>query len=239
MKVFKSHFWYNKRQRNGIFFLILIIVILQALYFYMNFCSNTIIETTSPEIQYFQKQIDSLKLVALQNRKPKIFPFNPNFITDYKGSKLGMSIQEIDRLHGYRKQQKFVNSAREFQKITKISDSLLKKISPYFKFPDWVSKRNKALTKNDKEKSFSSSNFSKMNFSTQTISEKSTIQKININTASFKAILKIPNIDYKLCKAIFEYREEVAEIQHISEIKNIPNFPIDKYDIIVLYLKAE
>ena len=239
MKIFKSHFWYNKRQRNGVFFLVLMIVILQMVYFSMDFYSDKIIKITSPEISYFQKQIDSLKIVALENRKPKTFPFNPNYITDFKGSKLGMNIQEIDRLHAYRKQQKFVNSAKEFQQITKISDSLLKQISPYFKFPAWVIKRNKALAKNSKATLFSSSDFSNKGFSSEIVSKKPIIQKININTASFKAILRIPYINYELCKRIFEYREEVAEIQDISEIKNIPNFPIDKYDIIVLYLKAE
>ncbi|MEX6626198.1 ComEA family DNA-binding protein [Tenacibaculum salmonis] len=241
MNLFKPHFWYNKRQRNGVLFLVSIILILQFVYFYVDFSSDKIINTNSSEISYFQKQIDSLKIIALENIKPKIFPFNPNYITDFKGGKLGMSIQEMDRLHEYRKQRKFVNSVKEFQQITRISDSLLNEISPYFKFPDWVVKRNKLLAKNKKVTSFSSSNFSNVSFSTEISSEieKSIIKKININTASFKAILKIPNIDYELCKKIFEYRDEVAELQDISEIKNIDNFPIDKYDRIVLYLKAE
>ena len=49
-----------------------------------------------------------------------------------------MSLEEIDRLLAFRKTNKFVNSKREFQQVTKVSDSLLNKISPYFKFPDWV-----------------------------------------------------------------------------------------------------
>ena len=57
--------------------------------------------------------------------------------------------------------------------------------------------------------------------------------------ASFKALLKNPYIDYSLCKNIFEYRDEVAELQNISELKNIIDFPLDKYDRIVLYLNVE
>ena len=71
-------------------------------------------------------------------------PFNPNFITDFKGYKLGMSVDEINRLLAYRKTNRFVNSPEEFQQVTKVSDSLLKAIAPYFKFPDWVMKRNQA-----------------------------------------------------------------------------------------------
>ena len=51
-----------------------------------------------------------------------------------------MSAEEINRLHAYRAKNKWVNSRKEFQRITKVSDSLLKQIAPYFKFPDWVTK---------------------------------------------------------------------------------------------------
>ena len=43
----------------------------------------------------------------MATKKDTIYPFNPNFISDYKGYKLGMSIQEIDRLHQYRAQNKY------------------------------------------------------------------------------------------------------------------------------------
>ena len=298
MKLFKSHFWYNKRQRNGIFFLILIIVVLQFVYFFSDFSSQSMIDVSSDEILTFQKQIDSLRGIELENRKPEIFPFNPNYITDFKGEQLGMSLQEIDRLHKYRAQRKFVNSVIEFQEITKVSDSLLKRISPYFKFPDWVVKRNKSLklvnskdrsggeplskrievTTDDINKatqkdfevvngvgtviserivkyriklqgfSFTSQLYEVWGIDKSTVNrvlkrfkihQKPNIQQININTATFKEILKNPYINYELCKKIIEYRDEVAELQNILEIKNIDGFPIEKYDRIVLYLKAE
>ncbi|MGB1043152.1 MAG: hypothetical protein ACPGU6_07145, partial [Tenacibaculum sp.] len=107
MKIFKSHFWYNKRQRNGIFFLLLLIVVLQAIYVYVNFSSDDKVNTNTTELLAFQKELDSLKRIALEKRKPKIYPFNPNFITDFKGYQLGMSINEIDRLHFFRKKNKY------------------------------------------------------------------------------------------------------------------------------------
>ena len=39
-------------------------------------------------------------------------------------------------------------------------------------------------------------------------------------------------------KKIFEYKDEIAEFQDISELKNIKDFPMAKYDRIVLYLKS-
>jgi len=65
------------------------------------------------------------------------------------------------------------------------------------------------------------------------------IIKNNINSLSFKELLKNPYIDYELCKKIFDYKEEIAEFQDISELKNIKDFPLVKYDRIVLYLSAK
>ena len=295
MKILKSHFWYHKSQRNGIFFLILLILIVQSIIVFGNFSSDDKIDLNSKQVLAFHQQIDSLRTIEIENRKPKIYPFNPNYITDSKGEKLGMSINEIDRLLAFRTTNKFINSKSEFQKVTQISDSLLNKIAPYFKFPDWVVNQNLNSSLNGakqsyykkKEKKVSTTDINKataedfktingigdafserivkyrtrlQGFSIEdqlkevwgldkevankvlskfTIVDKPIISKINVNTATFKELLKNPYIDYTLCKKIFEYRDEVAELQNISELKNIKDFPLDKYERIVLYLETE
>ncbi|MBE7639865.1 helix-hairpin-helix domain-containing protein [Salegentibacter sp. BLCTC] len=139
MKPIKSHFVFSRSQQNGIFLLLCIIIILQGVYYFLNFRSDgSTEELTTEEIQDFQAQIDSLKQLQADANEVKIFPFNPNYITDFKGYTLGMSITEIDRLHRFRNKDKWINSAEDFQKVTGVSDSLLALISPYFKFPDWV-----------------------------------------------------------------------------------------------------
>jgi DNA uptake protein ComE-like DNA-binding protein len=301
MKISKSHFWYNKSQRNGVFLLIVLIVVLQVFIFVDVFADDKIIDTNNPELLAFQKHIDSLKAIEIESRKPKVYPFNPNYITDYKGEQLGMSLVEIDRLLAFRKTNKFVNSKEEFQNITKISDSLLNKISPYFKFPGWVVKQNESsnLSLQDTKQPFSKSGYKKKEIKISTtninkataedlqsisgigpafsnriikyrsklqgfsfddqlyevwglekevadrvlvifkIDEKPIIKKVNINTVEFKQLLKNPYIDYELCKKIFNYRDEVAELQNISQLTNIEGFPLELYDRIVLYLVAK
>ena len=88
-----------------------------------------------------QAQIDSLKARISAQDSVKIYPFNPNYITDYRGYVLGLTVAELDRLAAYRSEGKFINSAVEFQQVTLISDSLLMALTPYFKFPDWVGKQ--------------------------------------------------------------------------------------------------
>ncbi len=137
---FKSYFQYSKSQRSGIFLLVVLCVICQLVFFYLGPSMENSEDSEKQKWISLQSKVDSLK-VEKQNYIPKIYPFNPNFITDYKGSKLGMSVAEIDRLLNFRKTNQYVNSASEFQKVTQVSDSLLITISPYFKFPDWVNKR--------------------------------------------------------------------------------------------------
>lgn len=295
MKNLKSHFWYDKRQRNGILFLLLLIVGFQCIYFYCDFSSNEILEEDNQaELTIFKNQLDSLRLAEIENRIPKIYPFNPSFITDYKGAKLGMSNEEIDRLLAYRSKGNYINSTAHFQKVTKVSDSLLAVISPYFKFPDWVVEKEKSKDVKRKNSSVTlmkpSVVIQDLNTATvdqlmkvkgvgSTLSERIVkyrssiqgfivedqiqevyglkpetidlilerfailttpiIEKLNVNTATFKEVLHLPYIDYELTKKIFQYRDEIAEFQSIEELKNIEGFPIDKFDRITVYLTAK
>lgn len=139
MNNIKSHFVFSRSEQNGIFLLVLIIIILQLIYFFLDI--ETPVEHSAEDdlkIARFQTYIDSVKSSEEIKEPVTIFPFNPNFITDFKGYSLGMTPLEIDRLHTYRADGKWINSSEDFQKITGVSDSLLNVLSPYFKFPDWV-----------------------------------------------------------------------------------------------------
>ena len=135
----KTYFDFTKSQRSGLISLFSIIIFLQIFYFFNDF-SNP--EARKEDLKWLslQSEVDLLKKQKAAF-VPKIYPFNPNFITDFKGYKLGMSVEEIDRLLKFREGNKYVNSAAEFQNVTKVSDSLLATMSPYFKFPDWVKNR--------------------------------------------------------------------------------------------------
>ena len=208
----KSHFQFSNQQRNGIFLLLALIVIVQCLYWFApNIFSISAqdIPNNTIEIENFKKEVDSLRLVEIENRKPKIYPFNPNYITDYKGYTLGMTIEEIDRLHAFRETNQWVNSAKDFQKVTKVSDSFLATISPYFKFPEWVT--------NPKPKSQGYSNTYSNSNTTKTFK-----QKIDLNIASTSQLRKVYGVGEKLSERIIKYRSKfnggfISDIQ-LSEI---------------------
>ena len=197
---------FTKQQRIGIFWLFGVIIVLQLVYFFVDL--NPIVEKDIDKQEWLalQNNVDSLKL-NISNEKPKIYPFNPNFISDYKGYKLGMSVQEIDRLLIFRKQNKFVNSAKEFQQVTKVSDSLLKSIAPFFKFPDWISQK--------KEKN------QYRNFSNSTFAKKEKIIQKDINQATQEDLIRINGIGEAISLRILTQKEKLGGFVSMEQLKEI------------------
>jgi DNA uptake protein ComE-like DNA-binding protein len=198
---FKPYFLFTKSQRNGLFFLLSIIVILQAVYYFADFTNH---ESDSNEKQQWlsvQVEMDSLKK-GQADYVLKIYPFNPNFITDFKGYTLGMSVSEIDRLLAFRKKNKYVNSAKEFQTVTKVSDSLLNAISPYFKFPDWVANKKPAFVK-------------------RTFERKAKITIIDINQATKEDFIKIYGIGDALSERILKQKEKFGGFFSMEQMNDI------------------
>jgi competence ComEA-like helix-hairpin-helix protein len=194
MKHIKPYFLkLNKRQRRGVLYLSLLIIIFQIIYFLIDFTpDNTGVANIERE-RFFNDKIDSIKLVKSKNNRVKIFPFNPNFLTDFKASKLGMTVDEIDRLFAFRKTGKYINSTKEFQQVTKINDSLLSKISPFFKFPEWVNKK----VKNSVIKANQYAN-------------RKPLKPQDINTATSKDLQQINGIGEALSARIIKYRDKLG-----------------------------
>jgi DNA uptake protein ComE-like DNA-binding protein len=253
--------------------------------------TDNYIDVNDSEVNKFQKEIDALKLLEIENSKPKIFPFNPNYITDYKGYTLGMSSEEINRLTRYREQNKWVNSTQQFQQVTKISDSLLTVISPYFKFPEWVTnpKPKSSFSYDNSPKTYdqkidlniaSAKQLQRVNGIGEKLSERIVkfrnkfkdgfiadvqlqdvyglspevierllneftvktprpIIKINLNTATVEQLVTIQHIDYELAYEIIEYRTLIEGYKLFDELLKVKEFPVDKIEIIKLYLMLQ
>jgi DNA uptake protein ComE-like DNA-binding protein len=204
----KSYFIFTKGQRIGIMILLPLMLLLQLSFYFIDFSKT---ERPSPESQRWlslHSQIDSVK-----KKKGEyvytIYPFNPNFITDFKGYKLGMSTAEIDRLLAFRKQGKFANSAAEFQMVTKISDSLLDSMSPYFKFPDWVNQKNGA-TKKDW-----------VDYSKSTPKEKEKLPVIDINLATQENLEKVYMIGPAIAERILKEKEKYGGFVSMDQMADV------------------
>lgn len=297
MKPFSFFYRFTKGQQKGVMALFILIIVLQALYFVLMSKDLRTDEQQSAEEKEWialQDKINELKAKKGTAKETVIYPFNPNFISDYKGYTLGMSVEEIDRLHDFRKTGKFINSAQDFKNVTKVSDSLLAEISPYFKFPDWVNKQpvvgntqnkkrdeqvtsphvksividiNDALEE-DLDKAYGIGpafakkilrrrallggyvNMEQMEdfneFSPEAkkelkklfaITKPPQVNKVNINSASLNQLSYFPYFDKSIAKSIITYRSMKGKINNVEELLNINGFPVDKIQIIALYLE--
>ncbi len=279
--------YFSKAHRTGLVVLFLAIFTLQCIYIFVDFTPKEDPLADVYKWNKVQTVVDSLKNEK-KNFKSKIYPFNPNFITDYKGYQLGMSIAEIDRLFEFRKTNKYVNSGAEFQQVTKVSDSLLATISPYFKFPDWVTnKKTTTFQKYDNFKTAEKLVVKDINLATaedlmkvygigpalsdRILAERKKfgafltmnqidhiwglspevientkkhfkiinppeISKIKINDASIKELQQFPYFNYTIAKKIVVYRSMNGTIQSVGDLTKIKDFPVEKTEIIALYL---
>lgn len=201
----KQYFIFNKEQRLGLGTLVVFIVLLQTAYYFIDFSAVKTKSSEQVEWLAVQTEIDSLKAIENENTY-KIYPFNPNFITDFKGYKLGMKTAEIDRLLAFRKTNKYVNSADEFQNVTKISDSLLAIISPYFKFPDWVNNKNKG-------QSFTNNNFKSF--------EKEKLVVKDINQATKEDLMKIYGVGDAISDRILKEKDKFGAFVNMQQMQDI------------------
>lgn len=288
---YKSHFKFTNSQRNGIFLLVVLVVGFQCIYMFTDFSSKSV--QSDPEVlKAFRQKVDSIKRIALEKNKPEVFPFNPNYITDFKGYSLGMSIEEIDRLLEFREKNQWINSVKQFQEVTKVSDSLLNEIAPLFKFPEWVTDpKPKTNWKNSSRKGYTEKTYEQkgdLNTAsaqelqivngigeklsdnivkyrnefkggfiseiqlqdiyglTPEVIERITndfavktprqVERLNLNTATKDQLVTIQHIDYEIAHFIIEQRTLRDGFKSFEELLKVKKFPIQKFEIIKLYL---
>ena len=284
----KFYTYFSNQQRLAVIVLMLIIVGLEIISVARVSLYPDNFEVDPQTYLKFQKEVDSLIANQRVDSKPKVYPFNPNYITDYKGYSLGMSTEEINRLLAYRATNKWVNSVKEFQGVTKVSDSFLKTIAPYFKFPEWVGKSANDRTpfyegsiQSDEQKidlniataaqlqkvygigayysqriikfrdSFVGGFISDIQLQDVrgltpeiiknilkefTVKTPRIIQKIDLNSATVDQLVNIQHIDYELAYEIVELRMLMDGYKDIQELTKVKEFPVEKLEIIKLYL---
>lgn len=212
---------FTASQRMGVLSLFSLIIGLQL---GIHFWPNTQAKVTSAEQNEwlaFQNKMDSLK----ENQpiyQQKTYPYNPNFITDYKGYKYGMTVEQIDRLFAFRKQNKYVNSAKEFQQVTKVSDSLLKEMAVYFKFPDWVNQKKEYTSK----------------FTPFPKKEKEVIVVKDINQATAEDLIKIRGIGEAISARILKERDKFGAFASMEQMQFIWGLSPEVIDYLNQYFKV-
>ncbi|OAZ02811.1 helix-hairpin-helix motif protein [Flavobacterium succinicans] len=203
-KRFSFYLKFTNSQRKGLLVLFGSIIILQMFYWFIEDSAKNSIPLAGKDWLSLQKKMDELK--TEKKKKFAFYPFNPNFITDYKGYKLGMSVEEIDRLHAFRKTNRYVNSAEEFQNVTGVSDTLLNKIAPFFKFPDWVNAKSRNETKSNV-------------FLNKR--EKKKVVKLDINFATKEDLIKVYGVGEVIANRIIAQRNSLKGFVAMEQLNEV------------------
>ena len=99
---------FSKSQQIALVALLISIAGLQALYYRVHALPAT--KPTMSKWEYVSASPN--KDDPFQRKLFPIYPFNPNFISEYKAYKFGMSLPEINRLRAYRQRNLYVNHCK-------------------------------------------------------------------------------------------------------------------------------
>ncbi|WP_233266072.1 ComEA family DNA-binding protein [Myroides fluvii] len=245
------------------------------------------------EQQSIQRELDSLRLMNAK-KKDTIYPFNPNYITDYKGYILELTPVEIDRILVYRSENQYINSAQEFQQLTGVSNRWMEKYERYFIFGNRYKKKTATATSrsstvgNQSQTRVSAKDVRDINVATATelqeihgigpvlskrilddrdrwggyvhmdqvkfvyglsqqVVESILLQfavltpsaktPIDLNNSTINDLKNIPYLNYYLAREIVKYRSLHGDFVNKEQLKEIEKIPLDKIDIISLYLE--
>lgn len=267
--------YYSRAQRSAIFSLIGLMAVLQIGMYFLKNPKPSDLNIDKIGMAKVEEKLDSIA----KAREFVLTSFNPNFITDYRGYVLGMTETEIDKLHAYRAQGKYVNSAKEFQQITGVTDEWLSKHQSYFKFPQFASNAKNYTEVRPQRKDINTISYDGLvaikgigDYSARKIinerdkfggfvdtkqfrfienlpadvyailnknffiGQRPKIDKINLNRANIKDLQRIPYVNYKVARSIVVYRSKQNVPINEKDLQQIPDFPMDKFEIITLYL---
>ena len=63
------------------------------------------------------------------------------------------------------------------------------------------------------------------------------VNKINVNTASLQQLSRFPYFNRDIAKAVITQRSMNGKIANVDELLRVNGFPVDKVEIIALYLE--
>ncbi len=126
----------NKAQRRGVMWTFFLFLVVHLLILIIDKPSprNTKGLVENKEIQYL---IDSLMGLQITSDKLRdtIYPFNPNYISDFKAYQLGISMSAVDRIRSYRAAGSYLYSENDLKQVAGLSDIEMNRIRPYLKLP--------------------------------------------------------------------------------------------------------
>lgn len=207
----------SKPQRGAVLILLVLLIAVQLYRLLVNFPELSPVDLS--QTQSYQTQLDSLRIKE-NAQTPIVYQYNPNYLTDYRAYTLGLPPEAFDKLLRYRQTNSYVNTPKQFQEVTKLSDSLMEKLLPQLKFskPLYKSKtKNRIVLKKDINKA-SASDFQEVSGIGAVLSER--IVKYRSYLSGFSVLEQCYEV-YGLDSLVVQRLWERFEIQSLPEIERL------------------
>ena len=207
----------SKPQCGAVLILLLLLIGVQLYRLLVKTSALTPIDLS--QAQSYQAQLDSLRLTE-NAQAPIVYQYNPNYLTDYRAYTLGIPPEAFDKLLRYRQTNSYVNTPKQFQEVTKLSDSLMEKLLPQLKFSKrFVKSKSKGevLLKKDINKA-TASDFEEVSGIGAVLSER--IVKYRSYLSGFSVLEQCYEV-YGLDSLIVQRLWERFEIQSLPEIERL------------------
>ena len=207
----------SKPQRGAVLILLVLLIAVQL--YRLLVSSPELSPVDLNQAQSYQTQLDSLRIKE-NAQTPIVYQYNPNYLTDYRAYTLGLPPEAFDKLLRYRQTNSYVNTPKQFQEVTKLSDSLMEKLLPQLKFskPLFKSKtKNRIVLKKDINKA-SASDFQEVSGIGAVLSER--IIKYRSFLSGFSVLEQCYEV-YGLDSLVVQRLWERFEIQSLPEIERL------------------
>ena len=207
----------SKPQRGAVLILLVLLIAVQLYRLLVNAPELSPVDLS--QAQSYQTQLDSLRTKE-NAQTPIVYQYNPNYLTGYRAYTLGLPPEAFDKLLRYRQTNSYVNTPKQFQEVTKLSDSLMEKLLPQLKFskPLYKSKtKNRIVLKKDINKA-SASDFQEVSGIGAVLSER--IVKYRSYLSGFSVLEQCYEV-YGLDSLVFQRLWERFEIQSLPEIERL------------------
>jgi len=209
MKNFLSYFFYfNKKERRGIYMLIVIITFIGI----FNLASPFIIQKPIIDFAKYDQFISNYdSLISLNNKSQdtiiQLDNFNPNNLDLEEWLQLGLNLKQAQVIINYRNKGGVFRTKEDFQKIYSIDSALFSKLEPFIDLPEKQNQTNKRLPE---------------------IKNTITIQ-VELNSTDSIELIKLKGIGPVFASRIIKYRSLLGGYVSISQLQEVYGIDSLKY----------